>query len=205
MPLQKGIDGAGLTVGGNALQMVPYHRCCSEHFPEHQCRVFPGHHLHPPVARATLLTGAGFVRQLVAILRYQPHLIGPHGRKVFALEFFDLSAITQSIPPDNHFSGFKYAIQFLITTPCSVRRIAHTLGVKRRTVPRYAAVSKCTTEVIAGPEPWDPSKGTPPSEVITGSRHLCGSFREVSVPMLELGFSAQRIYQDFPRQEAPCA
>ncbi len=59
-----------------------------------------------------------------------------------------------------------------------------------------AEASKCTTEVIAGLEPPDPSKCTMPSAVITGSRSLCGGFREVIAPMLELGLSAQRIYQD---------
>jgi hypothetical protein len=32
--------------------------------------------------------------------------------------------------------------------------------------------------------------------VISGSRSLCGGLREVIAPMLELGLSAQRIYQD---------
>ena len=124
----------------------------------------------------------------------------------------------------------QQAIQALIVRNWSIRRIARTLGVNRRTVQRYADAaaskcttkviagsdaadaskcttkvitgsdaadaSKCTTEVIAGPEPWDPSKCTTPSEVITGSRSLCGALREVIAPMLELGLSAQRIYQD---------
>jgi hypothetical protein len=34
------------------------------------------------------------------------------------------------------------------------------------------------------------------TQVITGSRSLCGGFQEVIAPMLELGLSAQRIYQD---------
>ncbi len=75
-----------------------------------------------------------------------------------------------------------------------------------------ADVSKCTTEVIAGPVPppgpkWtieeiagpeaeDPSKCTTPSEVMKGSRSLCGAFLGIILPMLELGLSAQRIYQD---------
>ena len=108
----------------------------------------------------------------------------------------------------------QHAIQSLIAKRWSVRRIARSLGVNRRTVQRYAgaaaskcttkviagtegaARSKCTTEVIAGPEAGDPSKCTIPSKVIAGSRSLCGAFREVILPMLELGLSAQRIYQD---------
>ena len=50
--------------------------------------------------------------------------------------------------------------------------------------------------MIAGPEAWDPPKCTTPPQVIAGPRSLCGAFREVILPMLELGLSAQRIYQD---------
>ena len=32
--------------------------------------------------------------------------------------------------------------------------------------------------------------------MITGSRSLCGAFREVIAPLVERGLSAQRIYQD---------
>jgi transposase len=124
----------------------------------------------------------------------------------------------------------QQVIQALIVRNWSIRRIARTLGVNRRTVQRYADAaaskcttkviagsdaadaskcttkvitgsdaadaSKCTTEVIAGPEPWDPSKCTTQTPVIAGSRSLCGALREVIAPMLELGLSAQRIYQD---------
>lgn len=74
----------------------------------------------------------------------------------------------------------QQAIQALRAKGWSVRHIARTLGINRRTVKRYAASAqpKCTTEVI------------------TGSRSLCADFREVIAPMLELGLSAQRIYQD---------
>jgi transposase len=106
----------------------------------------------------------------------------------------------------------QHAIQALIAKGWSVRHIARTLGVNRRTVKRYADASapkctteviagpvppeeaKCTTEVIAGPVPPDGSKCT--TEVIAGSRSLCAGFREVIAPMLELGLSAQRIFQD---------
>jgi transposase len=89
----------------------------------------------------------------------------------------------------------QQAIQALIAKGWSVRHIARTLGINRRTVKRYAAAApKCTTEVITGSVPPDESKCT--TQVITGSRSLCGEFREVIAPMLELGLSAQRIYQD---------
>lgn len=106
----------------------------------------------------------------------------------------------------------QHAIQALIAKRWSLRRIARTLGVNRRTVKRYANAStpKCTTEVIPGSVPPDESKCTtevitgsaPPDEpkcttqVIAGSRSLCAGFQEVIAPMLELGLSAQRIYQD---------
>lgn len=106
----------------------------------------------------------------------------------------------------------QQAIQALRAKGWSVRHIARTLGINRRTVKRYAGSAqpkctteviagsappdepKCTTEVITGSAPPDDSKGT--TEVITGSRSLCADFREVIAPMLELGLSAQRIYQD---------
>lgn len=105
----------------------------------------------------------------------------------------------------------QQAIQALVAKGWSVRRIASTLGINRRTVKRYAAAApkctaevitgsvpaaapKCTTEVIAGPAPSEGPKCT--TEVIAGSRSLCGALQEVIAPMLDLGLSAQRIYQD---------
>ena len=90
----------------------------------------------------------------------------------------------------------QQAIQALAAKGWSGHRIARTLGINRRTVKRYAsgAGSKCTSEVTTGSGPPDEPKCT--TEVTTGSRSLCGAFREVIVPMLELGLSAQRIYQD---------
>ena len=108
----------------------------------------------------------------------------------------------------------QHVIHGLIAKGWSIRRIARSLVLNRRTVRRYAATasSKCATEVIAGPVPPEPPKCTteviagsgPPdqpkcttqTQVIAGSRSLCGGFREVIAPMLELGLSAQRIYQD---------
>jgi predicted transcriptional regulator len=84
----------------------------------------------------------------------------------------------------------QQAILALTAKGWSVRHIARTLGINRRTVKRYAdAAPKCTTQVIAGSVPPDAPKCT--TEVITGSRSLCGAFQEVIAPMLELGLSAQ--------------
>jgi predicted transcriptional regulator len=89
----------------------------------------------------------------------------------------------------------QQAIQALIAKDWSVRHIARTLGINRRTVKRYAAAApKCTTEVITGSVSPDAPKCS--TQVITGSRSLCGGLREVIAPMLELGLSAQRIYRD---------
>jgi len=79
----------------------------------------------------------------------------------------------------------QQAIQALVAKGWSVRHIARTLGINRRTVKRYAAVAqpKCTTEVIAGPVPLDHPKCT--TQVITGSRSLCAGFQEVIAPMRE--------------------
>lgn len=106
----------------------------------------------------------------------------------------------------------QHAIQALIAKRWSLRHIARTLGINRRTVKRYAAATapKCTTEVTTGSGPPDEPKCTTevttgdacPDEskcttkVTTGSRSLCGGLQEVISPMLEGGLSAQRIYQD---------
>ena len=62
----------------------------------------------------------------------------------------------------------QQVIQALIVRNWSIRRIARTLGVNRRTVQRYAdaAASKCTTKVITGSDAADASKCT--TEVIAG-------------------------------------
>jgi hypothetical protein len=55
----------------------------------------------------------------------------------------------------------QQAIQALIVKGWSVRHIARTLGINRRTVKRYAdAAPKCTTQVIAGSVPPDAPKCT---------------------------------------------
>ncbi len=69
---------------------------------------------------------------------------------------------------------------------------------------RYAdaAAPKCTIEVIPGSAPPDGPKCT--TQVITGSRSFCGGFQEVIATMLELGLSAQRIYQDLVADHGFC-
>ena len=106
----------------------------------------------------------------------------------------------------------QQAIQALIAKGWSVRHIARTLGLNRRTVKRYADAAapkcttevtigsaapgeaKCTTQVTTGPAAPDEPKCT--TEVTTSSRSLCSGSLDVIAPMLELGLSAQRIYQD---------
>lgn len=61
----------------------------------------------------------------------------------------------------------QQAIQALTAKDWSGRSIARTLGINRRTVKRYAASPKCTTEVITGSVPPDGPKST--TEVIAGS------------------------------------
>ena len=70
----------------------------------------------------------------------------------------------------------------------SIRRIARTLGVNRRTEQRYAnaAPPKCTSKVIAGSDAADALNCTTLSQVITGPRSFCGAFREVFAPMRAL-------------------
>ena len=53
---------------------------------------------------------------------------------------------------------------------------------------------KCTTDVTSGSALQDEAECT--TEVTAGSRSLCAVFHEVIDPMLEIGLSAQRIYQD---------
>ena len=63
----------------------------------------------------------------------------------------------------------QQVIQGLAAKGWSVRRIARTLSINRRTVQRYAgaAAPKCTSEVTTGPQPPPDSKCT--TQVTTGS------------------------------------
>ena len=72
----------------------------------------------------------------------------------------------------------QQAIQALIAKGWSVRLIARTLGINRRTVKRYAAraAPKCTTEVTTGPAPPDGPKCT--TQVTTGSVLAAGQGRD---------------------------
>jgi FixJ family two-component response regulator len=73
----------------------------------------------------------------------------------------------------------QQAIQALIAKGWTVRQVARSLGINRRTVKRYAEVAepKCTTQVIAGLVPADEPKCT--TEVIAGlnyGRHKQSNF-----------------------------
>jgi len=100
------------------------------------------------------------------------------------------------------------AIRTLKERGWSERKIAQELGLNRRTVRRYGA--KCTTEVPAGNAGANP-KCT--SKVTTGkedavrgakagiSRSQCQGYRGQIVEKLEVGLSAQRIYQDLKSEQ----
>ena len=84
----------------------------------------------------------------------------------------------------------------------SHRRIARELGVHRETVSRYVKHAR------EEDEPAKPAKVTPGTEAASGSkpakvtpgntsaRSKCESFRQIIIDKLDMGLSAQRIYQD---------
>ena len=80
----------------------------------------------------------------------------------------------------------------------SQRRIARELGVSRDAVARHLKNHQASrsneAKAPTGSEgqPPQPNKAKAP----TGSRSECESFREVILEKLQLGLSAQRIYQD---------
>lgn len=105
------------------------------------------------------------------------------------------------------------AVAALASRGHSIRHIARQLGINRRTVRRYlpavalgeaSAGAKCTTpqpQVTTGSGgsgelPASAKCTTPPSQVTTGSRSRCHGLREVIVPLMEAGLSAERIWQD---------
>jgi len=87
----------------------------------------------------------------------------------------------------------------------SRRRIARELGVHRESVSRQVRLSQAAgppgpakpAKVIAGADEGDGSK---PAKVITGSerecRSKCAPYRALILEKLEIGLSAQRIWQD---------
>jgi transposase len=107
------------------------------------------------------------------------------------------------------------AIQQLHSQNWSQRKIAETLGVDRKAVRRHIeAISSKGTEAPTGEAPTGPetSKGTiaptgaepiaadsgsvAETDANVGGRSDCEPLREPILAMLELGLSAQRIYQD---------
>jgi len=93
----------------------------------------------------------------------------------------------------------EHAILTLAQQGWSLRRIARELGVNRETVSRYvrlaAEQSKPAKATPGTEDPPDskPAKVTPGS---CGQRSRCEPFRPVVREKLELGLSAQRIWQD---------
>ena len=88
----------------------------------------------------------------------------------------------------------------------SQRRIARELGINRETVSRHLKEGSQPSPVPTGPDDPKPAKAPTGSETIaevskpatapTGSGSLCEPFREAVRAKIELGLSAQRIFQD---------
>ena len=76
----------------------------------------------------------------------------------------------------------------------SERRIARELGVNRRTVRRYA--SKCTILPPGSDASVEPKCTISSAGKSAGRQSQCEPFLEAIAGKIELGLSAQRIYQD---------
>jgi transposase len=76
----------------------------------------------------------------------------------------------------------------------SERRIARELGINRRTVNRYA--SKCTIVPAGSEGTIEPKCTIVPAGKTGGRQSQCEAFSEAIGGKVELGLSAQRIYQD---------
>lgn len=110
----------------------------------------------------------------------------------------------------NHLKVAKVSsIKELHARGWSERRIARELGVSRGAVRRHlraasneakaptGAVDANSTKAPIGSDgSADSSKSTTSAKAPTGSRSLCEPFRGVILEKLELGLSAQRIFQD---------
>ena len=87
------------------------------------------------------------------------------------------------------------AVVALVEKGWSYRRIARELGIHRETVSRYAMLSKCQEETAKPPEN-DSSKPAISTAGSVGRKSLCEPFRQKIIDQLDLGLSAQRIWQD---------
>ena len=100
----------------------------------------------------------------------------------------------------------QQSIRVLTQQGWSQRKIARELGIDRETVARHrrltleGAVSNPAIPPPGSPPPSEPQGaqqgGSKPAIPPAGRRSQCAAFREAIVAKLELGLSAQRIYQD---------
>ncbi len=98
------------------------------------------------------------------------------------------------------------SIKTLYAQGWSQRRIARELGVNRETVARYLSQASKPAKAPPGSTDPKPAKAPPgsqpdqqiskPAKALTGSRSLCEPYRETIERKMELGLSAQRIFQD---------
>ena len=94
-----------------------------------------------------------------------------------------------------------HAIIGLLEQHWSYRRISRELGVDRETVSRYARLRRERKSKPAIPTPWFrgsslPELLFPVPGLSPGRASQCETLREVINAKLELGLSAQRIFQD---------
>lgn len=90
------------------------------------------------------------------------------------------------------------SIQELHAQGWSQRRIARELGVSRGAVARQlqAAAKEAKAPTGSGDSRRESNRATPRPKAPTGSRSLCVPFRDLILGKLEVGLSAQRIFQD---------
>ena len=112
----------------------------------------------------------------------------------------------------------QQSIETLTRLKWSQRKIARELGIDRETVARYRRINRVAevsnpaippTGSGSAPQAGQPEKPVTPVESLApnpaispvGRRSLCLPLREVIIAKLELGLSAQRIYQDLRSDE----